>query len=66
MQLCYVLTCVFALPAKAERRVEEALKRYRPLVEQAKARDVGEADTSALVRDIGVATAAPTAIFTSR
>lgn len=40
------------IPAKVESRIKEALKRYQPLVEQAKARDVGEADTSTLVKDI--------------
>jgi predicted type IV restriction endonuclease len=40
------------IPSKVESRIKEALKRYQPLVEQAKARDVGEADTSTLVKDI--------------
>jgi hypothetical protein len=40
------------IPAKVESRIKEALKRYQPLVEQAKSRDVGEADTSTLVKDI--------------
>jgi predicted type IV restriction endonuclease len=40
------------IPSKVEVRIKEALKRYQPLVEQAKARDVGEADTSTLVKDI--------------
>jgi len=40
------------IPAKVEDRIKEALRRYQPLVEQAKARDVGEADTSTLVKDI--------------
>jgi len=40
------------IPAKVESRIKEALKRYQPLVEQAKARDIGEADTSTLVKDI--------------
>lgn len=40
------------IPSKVESRIKEALKRYQPLVEQAKARDIGEADTSTLVKDI--------------
>jgi len=40
------------IPAKVASRIKEALKRYQPLVEQAKARDIGEADTSTLVKDI--------------
>lgn len=40
------------IPGKVEARIKEALRRYQPLVEQAKARDVGEADTSTLVKDI--------------
>ena len=33
------------IPSKVESRIKEALKRYQPLVEQAKSRDVGEAET---------------------
>lgn len=40
------------IPAKVESRIKDALKRFQPVVEQAKARDVGEADTSTLVKDI--------------
>jgi len=40
------------IPSKVESRIKEALKRYQPLVEQAKARDIGEADTSTLVKDV--------------
>lgn len=40
------------IPSKVEARVKEALKRFQPVIEQAKARDVGEADTSTLVKDI--------------
>lgn len=40
------------IPSKVETRIKEALKRFKPVVEQAKARDIGEADTSTLVKDI--------------
>lgn len=40
------------IPAKVENRIKEALKRFKPIVEQAKARDIGEADTSTLVKDL--------------
>jgi predicted type IV restriction endonuclease len=40
------------IPAKVEMRIKDALKRYKPVIEQAKARDIGEADTSTLVKDI--------------
>ncbi len=40
------------IPAKVESRIKEALKRFKPVVEQAKARDIGEADTSTLVKDL--------------
>lgn len=40
------------IPAKVEARIKEALKRFQPVIEQAKARDVGEADTSTLVKDV--------------
>lgn len=40
------------IPTKVEVRMKDALKRFKPIVEQAKARDVGEADTSTLVKDI--------------
>jgi len=40
------------IPAKVESRIKDALKRFQPVVEQAKARDVGEADTSTLVKDV--------------
>ena len=34
------------IPAKVESRIKDALKRYQPLVEQAKARDIGEANAT--------------------
>jgi hypothetical protein len=37
---------------KIEARIKEALKRFQPVIEQAKLRDIGEADTSTLVKDI--------------
>jgi Type I restriction enzyme R protein N terminus (HSDR_N) len=37
---------------KVEARIKEALKRFQPVIEQAKLRDIGEADTSTLVKDI--------------
>ena len=40
------------IPTKVESRIQDALKRFLPVIEQAKARDVGEADTSTLVKDI--------------
>lgn len=40
------------IPAKVETRIKDALKRFQPVIEQAKTRDVGEADTSTLVKDI--------------
>jgi len=40
------------IPTKIEARLKEALKRFQPIIEQAKTRDVGEADTSTLVKDI--------------
>lgn len=40
------------VPAKVENRIRESLKRFKPIIEQAKARDIGEADTSTLVKDI--------------
>ncbi len=40
------------IPVKIETRIKDALKRFQPLIEQAKARDIGEADTSTLVKDI--------------
>lgn len=40
------------VPAKVEARIKDALKRFKPVIEQAKARDIGEADTSTLVKDI--------------
>jgi len=40
------------IPAKVEARIVEGIKRFKPVVEQAKARDVGEADTSTLIKDI--------------
>jgi hypothetical protein len=40
------------IPSKVESRIKEALKRFKPIVEQAKARDIGEADTSTLVKDL--------------
>jgi hypothetical protein len=40
------------IPAKVEARIKDTLKRFQAVIEQAKARDVGEADTSTLVKDI--------------
>lgn len=40
------------IPSKVENRIKEALKRFKPIIEQAKARDIGEADTSTLVKDL--------------
>lgn len=40
------------IPARVEARIKDTLKRFQPVTEQAKARDVGEADTSTLVKDI--------------
>ncbi len=40
------------IPAKVESRIKETLKRFKPVIEQAKARDIGEADTSTLVKDL--------------
>lgn len=40
------------IPSKVETRIKDALKRFQPIIEQAKSRDVGEADTSTLVKDI--------------
>lgn len=41
-----------SISAKVETRIKEALKRFQPVLAQAKARDVGEADTSTLCKDI--------------
>lgn len=41
-----------SIPTKVETRIKEALKRFQPYIAQAKARDVGEADTSTLCKDI--------------
>jgi hypothetical protein len=43
---------MITIPLKVETRIKEVLKRFQPIIEQAKARDVGEADTSTLVKDI--------------
>lgn len=40
------------IPLKVDARIKDALKRFKPVVEQAKARDIGEADTSTLVKDM--------------
>jgi hypothetical protein len=40
------------IPAKVEARIKETIKRFKPVIEQAKARDIGEADTSTLVKDL--------------
>jgi hypothetical protein len=40
------------IPTKVESRIKDALRRFQPVVEQAKSRDIGEADTSTLVKDI--------------
>jgi predicted type IV restriction endonuclease len=39
-------------PIKVATRIKDALKRFQPVIEQAKARDIGEADTSTLVKDV--------------
>lgn len=41
-----------SVPARVAARVKDGLKRLQPIIEQAKTRDVGEADTSTLVKDI--------------
>ena len=38
-------------PAKTEARIKDALKRFQPVIEQAKACDVGEADNHAFLRE---------------
>lgn len=40
------------IPSKVQTRIKDTLKKFRPVIEQAKARDIGEADTSTLVKDI--------------
>ena len=40
------------IPVKVQSRIKETLKRFQAIIELAKARDVGEADTSTLVKDI--------------
>lgn len=49
---CRVLQLADMIPIKTESRIKDALKRFLPHIEQAKARDVGEADTSTLVKDM--------------
>jgi hypothetical protein len=39
-----------AIPQKVDRRILEGIQRYRPILEQAKARDVNEADTVTIVK----------------
>lgn len=39
------------IPAKVSSRLAEGLKRFQPIVEQARSRDVGEADTVTVVKD---------------
>lgn len=41
-----------AIPQKVDRRILEGLKRYRPILEQAKTRDINEADTVTIVKGI--------------
>jgi len=41
-----------AIPAKVEKRIIEGAVRFRPILEQAKARDVNEADTVTIVKGI--------------
>lgn len=41
-----------AIPTKTEERLVNALKRFQPILASAKARDVGEADTSTIVKDM--------------
>ncbi len=40
------------LPSKVSERLLAGLKRYRPILESAKSRDVGEADTVTIVKDM--------------
>lgn len=40
------------IPSKVETRLVAGLKRFQPIVEQAKARDVNEADTVTIVKDL--------------
>ena len=40
------------IPLKVESRIKEALKFFQPVIEQTIARDVGEADTSTVVKEI--------------
>lgn len=40
------------IPVKVETRIKDALKRFQPVIEAAKARDIGEADTVTIVKDI--------------
>jgi hypothetical protein len=40
------------IPSKVAARIKESLRKFQPVIEQTKARDVGEADTSTLVKDI--------------
>jgi predicted type IV restriction endonuclease len=40
------------ISAKVEVRIKTALKRFQPIIDQARARDIGEADTSTLVKDM--------------
>lgn len=41
-----------ALPAKVDKRILDGTNRYRPILEQAKARDVNEADTVTIVKGL--------------
>lgn len=41
-----------AIPQKVDRRILEATQRYRPVLEQAKTRDVNEADTVTIVKGL--------------
>ena len=41
-----------AIPQKVDRRIADAIARYRPILEQAKARDVNEADTVTIVKGL--------------
>lgn len=52
MKVIHGLQLMSNIPTRVETRIRDGVKRFQPVVEQAKARDVGEADTSTLVKDI--------------
>ena len=41
-----------SIPSKVESRLRDSIRRFQSIIEQARARDVGEADTSTLVKDM--------------